>query len=52
MTAVYQNGMKEGSIVEITVTTADGQSLHSNLKISAEDMELMEQLKDLAMNPK
>lgn len=51
MTAVYQNGIKEGSIIEINVTTPDGQSLSSNLKISAEDMELIEQLKNLAMNP-
>ena len=47
MSAVYQNGIKEGSIVEINVTTADGQSLNSNLKISAEDMELIRQLKEL-----
>lgn len=51
MTAVYQNGIKEGSIIEINVTTADGQSLNSNLKISADDMELIEQLKNLTMNP-
>ncbi|MDE5867023.1 MAG: hypothetical protein K2H31_10555 [Lachnospiraceae bacterium] len=51
MTAVYQNGIKEGSIIEINVTTADGQSLNSNLKISADDMELIEQLKKLTMNP-
>ncbi|MBD5495181.1 MAG: hypothetical protein HDR12_12640 [Lachnospiraceae bacterium] len=51
MTAVYQNGIKEGSIIEINVTTADGQSLNSNLKISAEDMELIDQLKNLTMNP-
>lgn len=49
MTAVYQNGIKEGSIIEITVTTADGQSLNSNLKITASDMELIEQLKELAL---
>ena len=49
MTAVYQNGIKEGSIIEINVTTADGQSLNSNLKISASDMELIEQLKELAL---
>lgn len=49
MTAVYQNGIKEGSIVEINVTTADGQSLHSNLKITASDMELIAQLKELAL---
>ena len=40
MTAVYQN-----------VTTPDGQSLNSNLKISAEDMKLIEELKNLMMNP-
>lgn len=51
MTAVYQNGIKEGSIIEINVTTADGQSLNSNMKISADDMELIEQLKNLTMNP-
>lgn len=51
MSAVYQNGMKEGSIVEINVTTADGQSLSSNLKISASDMELIAQLKELVMKP-
>ena len=50
MTAVYQNGIKEGSIIEINVTTADGQSLNSNLKISAEDIELIEQLKNLSLN--
>ena len=49
MTAVYQNGIKEGSIIEINVTTADGQSLNSNLKITASDMELIEQLKQLSL---
>ncbi len=51
MAAVYQNAIKEGSIIEINVTTADGQTLNSNLKISADDMELIEQLKNLTMNP-
>lgn len=51
MAAVYQNGIKEGSIVEINITTPDGQSLNSNLKISADDMELISQLKELAKNP-
>ncbi|MCM1175348.1 MAG: hypothetical protein NC341_09890 [Blautia sp.] len=51
MTAVYQNGIREGSIIEINVTTPDGQSLNSNLKISAEDMKLIEELKDLAVKP-
>lgn len=47
MTAVYQNGIKEGSIIEINVTTPDGQSLNSNLKITASDMELIQELKGL-----
>lgn len=51
LTAVYQNGLKEGSIIEINVTTADGQSLNSNLKLNAEDMELISQLKNLSLNP-
>ena len=50
LTAVYQNGLKEGSIIEINVTTADGQSLNSNLKLNAEDMELIAQLKNLSLN--
>ena len=50
LTAVYQNALKEGSIIEINVTTADGQSLNSNLKLNAEDMELIAQLKNLSLN--
>ena len=48
--AVYQNGLEEGSIIEINVTTAEGQSLSSNLKLNAEDMELLNQLKNLSLN--
>ncbi len=45
--AVAQKGIKEGSIIEIRVTTADGENFDSNLKVSAEDMELVEQMKNL-----
>ena len=48
--AVAQNGMKEGSIIEIKVTTAEGESFDSNLKISADDMDMIEQLKKMGMN--
>ncbi len=48
LAAVYQNGIKEGSIIEIRVTTAEGESFDSNLKISAEDMEMIEQIKNLS----
>lgn len=45
--AVGQKGIKEGSIIEIKVTTADGENFDSNLKVSAEDMELVAQMKSL-----
>lgn len=48
--AVAQNGIKEGSIIEIRVTTAKGESFDSNLKISADDMELMEQIKNITLH--
>ncbi len=48
--AVAQNGIKEGSIIEIRVTTAEGESFDSNLKISADDMELMEQIKNITLH--
>ena len=45
--AVAQKGIKEGSIIEIKVTTADGENFDSNLKVGADDMELVEQMKNL-----
>ncbi len=48
LAAVSQNGIKEGSIIEIRVTTAEGESFDSNLKVSAEDMEMIEQIKNLS----
>ncbi len=45
--AVVQKGIKEGSIIEIKVTTAEGENFDSNLKVSAEDMELVSQMKNL-----
>ncbi len=49
--AVAHKGIQEGSIIEIRVTTADGENFDSNLKVNAEDMELVGQMKDLFGNP-
>lgn len=38
----------EGSIIEISVTSPDGQKLCTNMKINAEDLQLVEQLKNMA----
>ncbi|MDE6882958.1 MAG: hypothetical protein K2P48_07565 [Lachnospiraceae bacterium] len=48
LSAVTQNGIKEGSIIEVRVTTAAGESFDSNLKITADDMEMIEQLKNMS----
>lgn len=50
LSAVVRNGIKEGSIIEIKVTTAEGESYDSNLKINAEDMEMIEQIKEMSLN--
>lgn len=40
--ALTQGAVTEGSVIEITVTTADGRRISSNLKVTKEDMELVE----------
>ncbi|MDE6738697.1 MAG: hypothetical protein K2K07_06365, partial [Lachnospiraceae bacterium] len=49
ISAVVRNGIKECSIIEIKVTTAQGESFDSNLKVNADDMEMIEQLKNLTL---
>lgn len=48
LSAVTQNGIKAGSIIEVRVTTAAGESFDSNLKITEDDMEIIEQLKNMS----
>ena len=43
--AMTQGAVTEGSVIEITVTTADGRKISSNLKVTREDMELVEEVK-------
>ena len=43
-------GIREGSIIEVRVTTAAGESFDSNLKITADDMEIIEQLKNMSFS--
>lgn len=38
----------EGSIIEISITNADGKKLCTNMKVTADDLELFEQLKNTA----
>lgn len=47
MSAVQQNGITEGTVLEVTVTTPDGKSLTTNLKVTAEDIEAVKSIQDI-----
>lgn len=47
LNSVMQNGIHEGTILEFKVTEPDGRTFCSNLKISREDLELFQELKEL-----
>ncbi len=50
LNAVYQNGLAEGNIIELSVKTTDGRTLETNLKLSPSDVELLQQLNDMFRN--
>lgn len=37
----------EGAVIEISVTTKEGQNMTTNLKLTAQDLALFESLKDM-----
>ena len=43
--AMSQGAITEGSVLEITVTTAEGKVISSNLKVTKEDMEMVEEMR-------
>lgn len=45
--AFSKAGIQEGAIMECKVITADGQELQANIKITADDLELLEKIKNL-----
>lgn len=48
--AVAQNTIAEGTILEIQATTAAGETYSSNLKITADDMAILEEMRQLMAN--
>lgn len=44
---VSDNCLSEGSILDITITDVNGNSLHSNARLTAEDVEFMREVKAL-----
>lgn len=47
LNAVVQHGVTEGTIIEMQIKRPDGKEFASNLKITQEDMELFQELKDM-----
>ncbi|MDO5382635.1 MAG: hypothetical protein Q4F06_07975 [Eubacteriales bacterium] len=48
LSAVFSGGVQEGTVIEITVTKPGQSPITSNIKVQQSDLELMEELKELA----
>ncbi len=46
--AINRGAIREGSIVEIKVTTPEGKEISSNVKVSASDIELFQEISEMA----
>lgn len=51
LSAVYQKGLREGTLMEFKVTTPEGEELAANIKLNEEDLALFRELKELFQNP-
>ena len=47
MQAIATDGVKEGTIIEIKVTSPEGKEYNTNMRITQSDLELFEQLKGM-----
>ena len=45
--AIGDNAMQEGTIIDIKVTTPDGKTLESNIKLTANDIETAKMMKNM-----
>ena len=46
--ALTQSGIQEGTILECKVITPEGKEMQANIKITQEDLELFQKLKNMA----
>lgn len=42
-----QSTLREGTLIEFKITTAEGRTIESNLRLTASDMELMETIRQM-----
>ena len=45
--AVQRKGIQEGTVIAISFTDPEGQTIETNIKVTASDIQLYETLKDL-----
>lgn len=45
--AVKNTGIKEGTVIAVSITDPDGKIMETNIKVSASDIELFNSLKDI-----
>lgn len=48
--AVAAEGIRENTIVEVSITTPEGKNYCSNLKVTESDLELFKQIMDIKNN--
>lgn len=48
--AVFQGGVEEGTVIEISVTKPGGQNMTTNFKVMQSDLDLLQELKNMSMN--
>ena len=48
--ALMQTGLQEETVLDCKVVTPDGKEIQANLKITADDLELLRQLKEMQDN--
>lgn len=48
--AISQDALREGTVIEINVTTPEGKTYCSNVKLTPDDMELIDALKKMNAN--
>ena len=52
MKAITADGIQEGTIIEMKVTSPQGKEYNTNLKITASDLELFAQMKNMMRQQK
>ena len=46
LNAIVKRGVQEGTIFEFKITSPDGQELVTNMRLSADDIELLKELSE------